>query len=198
MFSEFISGFCFQFLLCSGWMAQLVEYSLIWSQLLIVTIWKINFLTLTGENINSISILRPSARSFNQLTRSLSQLCCWDLNDGWSSWNKMVTNGVLELGAAIKPAHHPWKVLLRPPWLGGWGHYQVWGRRGSGFISSKRAKRLSAQDEERKFNFLLSHVMDQGPSFEALEAEVVGAMLRRLVVISTQKASDMQICESKA
>ena len=57
---------------------------------------------------------------------------------------------------------------------------------------------MSAQDEERKFNFLLSHVMDQGPSFEALEAEVVGAMLRRLVVISTQKALDMQICESKA
>ena len=42
---------------------------------------------------------------------------------------------------------------------------------------------MSAQDDEKKFNFLLSHVMDQGPSSEALEAEVVGAMLRRLVVI---------------
>ena len=76
MFLEFISGFLFQFLLHLGWMAQLVEDSLIWSQLLIVTIWKIYVVT---------------------------QLCCWDLNDGWSP-NKKVTNEVRNSHQASSPS----------------------------------------------------------------------------------------------
>ena len=63
-------------LLCSGRMAQLVEDSLIWSQLLIVTIWKIYVVT---------------------------QLCCWDLNDGWSP-NKKVTNEVRNSHQASSPS----------------------------------------------------------------------------------------------
>ena len=106
-------------------MAQLGEDSLIWSQLLIVTIWNINAVTLTGENIKSIIIPPPKSDHCLVLSPTLLLICLTCLVEAWMMDGHQTKRWPMELGAAIKPARHLWKVLLRPTWLGDWGHHQV-------------------------------------------------------------------------